>query len=285
LKTLLTVLVGVIVGLPQGSHAKPPSVDCDTMRQAARASRAAYSLYENPTRTDSSVLAKFAGTPKLGGFAVLRKASKGRCELAFKGTDITDPEDIILDLAAAIPAQCGRRGKEALGVCAAGFFIQYLSIRNNSQLFAQLEKVRSQGQCQRGLLVTGHSLGGALASLFAADAVNRDPVTFAKSRMKVVTFAEPRVFGVAPAERFHRLIDKDRVINYGDKIAAVPMVKLGFKHFGRTLFLKEKLLGTKNGRLVITQESVDFAPEHAGVLTLLYHALAAYEIRLALCSS
>jgi predicted lipase len=284
LKTLLFVMLGLSFAFPQDSHAKPASVDCELLRRAASASRAAYTLFEQKRPTDPTLLATFSGTQKLGGFAVLRQADEGWCELAFKGTDITDPEDLLLDLAAAIPAQCGRRGKEALGVCAAGFFIQYLSIRNKNNLFAALDKQRAKGHCKKGLLVTGHSLGGALASIFAADAVTQEPAQYSKSRLRVVTFAEPRVFGTTPADRFNRLVDKQRIINFGDKIAAVPMKKLGFKHFGRVLHLHKPLFGMEKGRLAIREETTDFAPEHAGIWTIAYHALLAYELRLKLCS-
>ena len=264
--------------------AKQAQVDCTELRRAVKASRAAYDVYEKPDSKPSSVIATFSGSPKLGGFAILREGhQKDWCELAFKGTDITDVEDVLLDLAALIPAQCGRRGKEALGVCAAGFFIQYLSIRNTNKLFDALSRLRANGKCTKGLLVTGHSLGGALASIFAADAVTQDPATYTKDTMKLVTFAEPRVFGVRSAKRFHRLVKKERVINFGDKVAAVPTPELGFSHFGRPLFLHESLLGIRDGRLAIKEEKIDFAPEHAGLMTVLYHTLASYEIRLALC--
>jgi hypothetical protein len=282
-KTLLFVMLGLSFASPHVSHAKQASVDCELLRRAASASRAAYTLFEQKQPTDPALLATFPGTQKLGGFAILRKGDKGWCELAFKGTDITDPEDLLLDLAAAIPAQCGRGGK-ALGVCAAGFFIQYLSIRNKNKLFSALDKQRAKGHCQEGLLVTGHSLGGALASIFAADAVTQAPAQYSKSRLRVVTFAEPRVLGVTPADRFNRLVDKQRIINFGDRIAAVPMKKLGFKHFGRVLHLHKSLFGIEKGRLAIREEKTDFAPEHAGVWTLAYHTLLAYELRLKLCS-
>ena len=136
------LLLLVIFGSTPG-FTKTPTYDCDILQRAARASRAAYELYEQANPRDPKLIATFSGTSRIGGFAILRQNNnKGWCELAFKGTDITDPEDILLNLAATIPVQCGRKRIDALGTCAAGFFVQYLSIRNENRLFSALQKIR-----------------------------------------------------------------------------------------------------------------------------------------------
>jgi triacylglycerol lipase len=92
-----------------------------------------------------------------------------------------------------------------------------------------IAKSRSTG---KPLLVTGHSLGAALAALAAqfADAAGASPVS-------IYVFGMPRVGG----ERFQvaynsRLGEKTfRLVHGSDVVARVPMSALGFRHIGRVI--------------------------------------------------
>jgi predicted lipase len=83
------------------------------------------------------------------------------------------------------------------------------------------------GDVPRDITVTGHSLGGALATLCAIelDAMEWTP--------KLVTFGAPRVGN----DDFVRLVnanirDYTRVENFGDPVPWVPTYTRGFRHAG-----------------------------------------------------
>ncbi len=76
------------------------------------------------------------------------------------------------------------------------------------------------------LWLTGHSLGGALATITAAEWVDQRPVT------GIYTFGQPKAVGARPARllrqryqgRFHRFVNDDDI---------VPGVPPGYRHVGR----------------------------------------------------
>lgn len=258
-------------------------VDCRLLNDAVAASRLAYRTFKTGAKVKPPLLEVFWGKGKLGGFATLSQGRDGWCHLAFKGSDLTNPDDLLIDLAAMLSANCTDGAGHSIGTCALGFFAQYGSIRDHGKLFQRLGKRRARGDCRSGIVVTGHSLGGALASLFAADAVSRFAKTYSKKTMKVVTFGEPRVFASKAADGLHSAVTKFRVINRGDLLASVPLARSGFKHFGQVLHLDAAGLGTRNGKLSVANAEQDFTPVHQGVFSLMYHALLAYEARLFWC--
>lgn len=91
------------------------------------------------------------------------------------------------------------------------------------------------------VVVTGHSQGGALATLAARDFARRSDVPLEA----VLTFAAPRVFGPWAARRYDamRLVGStagirlgevtQRVIYHQDVVPKVPSALFGFRHVGR----------------------------------------------------
>jgi hypothetical protein len=277
-------LLGGLLAHALTAPASAAPLDCRLLNDAVSASRLAYRTFETGAKIKPPLLELFRGQGKFGGFATLSQGRDGWCHLAFKGSDLTNPDDLLIDLAAMLTANCKDGAGKSIGSCALGFFAQYGSIRDHGKLFQRLGKRRSRGECQSGVVVTGHSLGGALASLFAADAVSRYPKVYSKKTMKVVTFGEPRVFATKAADGLHGAVTKLRVINRGDLLASVPPAKSGLKHFGHVLHLDAAGLGTKDGKLSVIEAEQDFAPVHQGVFSVIYHALLAYEARLFLCT-
>lgn len=102
---------------------------------------------------------------------VATSATDGLTILAFRGTESNKPEDLLADLlGVAVPWDMGGRVHE-------GFARAYARVRE-----AIREELAKHGGT---LLITGHSLGAALATLAAADHAAREP--------SLVTFGSPRV--------------------------------------------------------------------------------------------
>lgn len=286
MKRWVSVLVLGWVTLGGGSPVSAAPALCEPMSQALKSSRVAYQAFSGRGAGRSSrILETFRGHPKLGGFAVLTGGKGGWCNLGFKGSDLTKRPDVLVDLASIVIAPCVTSSGRSMGTCALGFMAQFRSLVGRGRLFEGLKKHRQAGACGSGIIVGGHSLGGAMASLFAAEAFIHDPKVYARDRVKVFTFGEPRVFGTVQANRLHKEVMKWRFISRGDVVAALPPASLGFKHFGTTVHMDAKGFGLRNGKLSLRPEKQDFAPPHQGVFSIAYHSLMAYEVRLALCST
>jgi hypothetical protein len=138
--------------------------------------------------------------------------------VVFRGTD--DLEDAKLDLDFR-----RRKMAPAKGTYHRGF------VRALDAVFWQVYS-KVQFNYDKPLYVTGHSLGGALAVLFAA----RITAMGGPHKLKgVVTYGAPRVANVQAAAWIDYEL-RDKIIqfeNAGDGITHVPMFVLGYAHVGR----------------------------------------------------
>ncbi len=75
------------------------------------------------------------------------------------------------------------------------------------------------------IYITGHSLGGAIAAVSAADI----KTTFGNIAA-LYTFGEPRVGNAEFAAYFPSVIASNRVIHYADLVPHVPPSSFGFQH-------------------------------------------------------
>lgn len=92
---------------------------------------------------------------------------------------------------------------------------------------------------QDRLVVTGHSLGGALAQL-AAFYLHRDLFPYGDQLAAVYTFGSPRVFGTDQARHLERESSYPhfRIVNGADLVPRVPPLALGFRHAGRNVYIE-----------------------------------------------
>jgi hypothetical protein len=102
----------------------------------------------------------------------------------------------------------------------------------------ELLPARLLGRGERALWITGHSLGGAIAELCAAQAwfVSHTPV------QGVYTFGQPRVGDETFARTVHEALGLRifRLVNDSDIVPRVPFFGMGFRHYGCEVFFDDQ---------------------------------------------
>jgi pimeloyl-ACP methyl ester carboxylesterase len=184
-----------------------------------------------------AAIAVYDDAPNLDGYevdSVLRGTTeafvfRGERDLiiAFRGTDSVG--DARLDLRFWRKKVVGLKGTWHRG------FVQALDV-----VFWQLlSKLHFQGYDRR-VWITGHSLGGALAVLFAARLAGHKNSLAIDG---VLTLGAPRVASILGARWLDKRM-KSRILqleNAGDEVTHVPMAFLGYRHVGeRHVFGKVK---------------------------------------------
>lgn len=169
--------------------------------------------------------------------------------VAFRGTEVSKPEDIFNDLKLMpvkaeeeaqihlVPSKGGFTDPQLH----AGFLEAYASVRNPifkimRTLLAQME---DDEDCE--VYVTGHSLGGALAKIFALDLSTRiQEGHIPKSdtvRCTMYSMGSPRVGDAAFAHAYNSLVHRSfRIANQSDAIVTIPAL-LGYKHVKHCVIL------------------------------------------------
>jgi hypothetical protein len=152
------------------------------------------------------------GAPTKG--FVASHALHGLTVLAFRGTESGKFEDLISDLNTV------QTGFPAGGRIHTGFFQAYRSLHEKIGALLQTR--------QASLLITGHSLGAALATVAA---VHHSPTM-------LITFGSPRVGDARCAAHLRSLADRSaihRFVNCCDVVGRVPPERFDAAHFS-TLF-------------------------------------------------
>ena len=222
---------------------------CKSVKIAAQAASKVYEVWSQSKRGSKPVRQKrfgsfsmldyFMGNKDFGGLAVLFEY-QGQCILSWKGTDFGDMRDIKADLFSLKGSSCkgvGQAKNKNVGNCGFGFKRQHDSIITSGLYSKLLKHVKTKCKNKK-LIITGHSLGGALASIFSATIAVSNPIL--SQRSLTVTFGAPRVFGHKDGNRLHKVL-KDRflrIVSYGDPITSLPRAKVNFSmHFGEVIYL------------------------------------------------
>lgn len=112
-----------------------------------------------------------------------------------------------------------------------GFIKAYLSIRDEIH-----EQVQNSATTQ--YRVTGHSLGGAIATLCAVDLQYNFG---SKAVIEAYTFGSPRVGNAAFSESYQQRVPNTwRVVNGWDAVAGLPAPWQGYRHVEETVKLARK---------------------------------------------
>ncbi|KAH9116853.1 hypothetical protein AeMF1_009256 [Aphanomyces euteiches] len=157
----------------------------------------------------------------------------------------------------------------------AGFWTAYLSVRD------QVIGAVKEHCAGREIFCTGHSLGGALATIAAVDvaATIWRPVT-------MYNYGSPRVGNHAFAREFNSFVEVAfRVVNDGDVIVGGPkrailclycVSSLRYKHVGKAVLLSERA----NGTFIVDPNLVEMAFMAQLRGNGFSHFLGAYKVRL-----
>ena len=110
--------------------------------------------------------------------------------------------------------------------------------------YAVLKHIEEIGLLEnRQIVITGHSLGAALATLFSVKLRARLPVVIENQLQEIVLFGSPAV-GLAKFKIFYKELNEKtvRIINGSDVVPFTPPIF--YHHIGRELWIKKDVLIT-----------------------------------------
>ena len=221
--------------------------------ESRRPSRAAGLLDATPERYSKACFVEHARTDTQ--CAVWQSRRDRTIVVAFRGTEMDKPLDFFTDVNFK-PAPfefLAERGAPAdargAGCAHAGFLRAYESVR--ARVFAAVDDVIEVERRDYGddaardsvagdanpsasatwrVFATGHSLGGALATLFACELGRSARAGRRDVAVTMYNFGSPRVGDGAFCDAYHALVpDSVRVVNRADLVPTLPAL-LGYRH-------------------------------------------------------
>ncbi|KFK36238.1 hypothetical protein AALP_AA4G096300 [Arabis alpina] len=176
--------------------------------------------------------------------AIWRDARRKRVVIAFRGTEQTKWKDLQTDLMLAPvglnPERIGGDFKQEVQVHS-GFLSAYDSVRIRiiSLLKMAIGYIDDVGELEDKwhVYVTGHSLGGALATLLAIELASSQLAKHGAITVTMYNFGSPRVGNKKFADVYNQKVkDSWRVVNHRDIIPTVPRL-MGYCHVAQPVYL------------------------------------------------
>ncbi|CAN4120592.1 unnamed protein product [Withania somnifera] len=173
-----------------------------------------------------------------------RDSARKRLVVAFRGTEQTKWKDLVTDLmlvpAGLNPERIGGDFKQELQVHS-GFLSAYDSVR--IRLISLIKKAIGYRDDDLDppnkwhVYVTGHSLGGALATLLALELSSSQLAKRGAISVTMYNFGSPRVGNKRFAEVYNEKVkDSWRIVNHRDIIPTVPRL-MGYCHVAQPVYL------------------------------------------------
>ena len=151
--------------------------------------------------------------------------------VAFRGTEPDDPSDLLTD-AILIKKPWPDAYGNPLGQVHTGF-ADALGDAGNSEILTQLSaQLDDLANTFPRILLTGHSIGAALATL-TASYLSQTPLA---NNLHLYSFGSPRVGDSVFSDRMAK-IKHDRYVNYSDLVTRIPSESLGYQHVGTLHFI------------------------------------------------
>lgn len=240
-----------IFGMDSNRYGSPGADDLDLkiwqiINSLAIASNLAYG-------TDSTIVLNarklgfdLSETIKSGSMSAIILSNKKCVVLSFRGTDMKSMRDWFVDLRASTEAVSKGRVHK-------GFYLAWLGLRRGVTA-----ALKAHGAGQKTFWVTGHSLGGALAGLYAYTETFERVIFRGPHIHRIVTFGQP-LFGdreLSDVMRKEFIGRYFRVVNGLDIVATVPF---WLNHFGSLVWFhddrvelrpEERLYGGQNNGAV-----------------------------------
>ena len=220
-----------VFGQDNTRYGSPGAADLDLsiwqiINSSAIASRIAYSDQLAVTKHAKKLGFDQSEVITSGSMSAVVMSNKGCVVLAFRGTDMTSMRDWFVDLRATTDSvKYGRVHR--------GFYRAWQGLRRDV-----VNTLRSHGASDKTFWVTGHSLGGALAGLYAYTETFERLLFRGPRIARVITFGQP-LFGndeVSNVMRKEFLGRYFRVVNGLDIVATVPF---WLKHFGSLVWFHD----------------------------------------------
>ncbi|XP_042055118.1 uncharacterized protein LOC121799731 isoform X1 [Salvia splendens] len=177
--------------------------------------------------------------------AIWRDLERRRLVVAFRGTEQTRWKDVVTDLmlvpTGLNPERIGGGSTNEVQVHS-GFLSAYDSVRTRLvTLIKQATGHRDDDSVELlpawHIYVTGHSLGGALATLLALELASSQLAQCGAIAVTMYNFGSPRVGNRRFAEIYNQKVkDSWRVVNHRDIIPTVPRL-MGYCHVAHPVYL------------------------------------------------
>ena len=163
--------------------------------------------------------------------------------------------EVIADLSSVIHCHATTLRGEVIGTSGLGMMKVYHTLR----AFGLIDYIVGlMKKYDSGLLITGHSIGGAVALLFTCELLMDYPELFDSKPINLINFGAPRVFTPSSAHKIHSLMKTKpkfsfiRVINKHDIISMLPSAKShSLVHFGDVFFIGNRDFEVHSGDIKV----------------------------------
>jgi hypothetical protein len=182
--------------------------------------------------------------------------------VVFRGSTVM--KDFIRDARAAVDEiYVTEKGNKSDGEIALGFGEMLVALKKLKQDGKTLieEIFRLVDKYDNGLLIAGHSLGGACASIFLLELMLDYPELLQKygKKIRIVTFGAPRALDKESAKKVNALpITSLRFVNNDDLVTNIVPESFGKYHIGKAIY---PYLSTDVTKLTSTKKPLEALPD------------------------